>query len=303
MARPSMPASLDPFIKMVANVFDAHTAALFVRIVPGESLNLVAWESLSPHIIQQCSIKMGHGLIGWVAREGKDLHVTRFDRDTRTLGLYDKDAEIKAFLASPLPRTEGVLMVDSKNRYAFPDKKQRILKDCAEVASALWASRKYCRELDFYRRWQNMFTGPSGDFDQLLAGLSALLGARRGLVAFRKTGQKTFCIKASIGLSETAGLKRRRFPADKGLVSWIFQHKNHLLLGRLGENRQKSYLLWPGEPFERGPALIGIFQPVETGALAWVATDDMDLAGLPKGFADLILHAINNSTAGDIHEL
>jgi hypothetical protein len=303
MARPSMPVSLDPFVRMVANVFDAHTAALFVRIVPGESLNLVAWESLSAHIIPHCSIQVGHGLIGWVAREGKDLHVTRFDRDTRTLGLYEKDVEIKAFLASPLPGADGVLMVDSKNRYAFPDKKQRILKDCAEVAAALWAARKCRREMDFYRRWQDMFTGPSGDLDQLLTSLTSVLGVGSALVAYRKNGQKTFSIKASTGLSESAGLKRRRFSADKGLVSWVFRHKNHLVLGRFGENRQKSYLLWPGEPFDRGPVFVGIYQPVATGALAWVATGDTDLAGLPEGFADLILRAISNSTAGDIHEL
>lgn len=298
-----MPVSLDAFVRMVANVFDAHTAALFVQTVPGESLSLVAWESLSPHILPQCSIQIGHGLIGWVAREGKDLHVTRFDRDTTTLGLYEKDVEIKAFLASPLPGSNGVLMVDSKNRYAFPDKKQRILKDCAQVAFALWAASKCRRELDFYRRWQDLFAGPSRDLKGLLAGLRDILGLGSALVAYRKNGQKTFCIKASMGLSESAGLKRRRFSVDKGLVSWVFRHKNHLVLSRFAENRQKSYLLWPGEPFDRGPVLIGIYQSVATGALAWIATGDTDLAGLPEGFADLILGAINKSAAGDIHEL
>jgi hypothetical protein len=288
-----MPASLKHLVKLVANVFDSFTAAIFIRNPQEDDLHLVAWESLSPYIVSECNIGVGHGLIGWVAREGKRLHVTNFDRDTRTLGIYSRDVDIKAFLAAPLLCGAGVLMVDSKNRYSFPEKKQRILEDCAIIASDLWFSSKSHRELQFYRRWNKWYHGLSGKIEHLLVSLKELLGLKSGLVAFHEKGKDFFIIKATIGLSQKINLEGQCVNVEKGLVGWLFRYRKHLLLSRYGADQHKSYFLWPGEPFDRGPLLIGLFQPIESGALVWLLTGDTDLTGLPGGLSELLVFSLD----------
>jgi len=294
-----MPASLERLVRLVANVFDSFTAALFVRSHQGNDLHLVAWESLSPYIVPGCNIGIGQGLIGWVAREGKRLHITHFDRDTKTLGIYSRDVGIKAFLAAPLLCSEGVLMVDSKNRYSFPEKKQRILEDCAIVASDLWSSWKNHRELQFYRRWYKWHHGLSGKIGHLLTSLKELLGLKSGLVAFHERDNSVFIIKATIGLPQEISLEGQCFNVGKGLVGWLLRYRKHLMLSRYGADKHKSYFLWPGEPFDRGPVLIGLFQPIETGTLVWILTGDTDLSGWPGGLAELLVLSLDRVFSGE----
>jgi hypothetical protein len=288
-----MPVSLDNFIRLVANIFDSFTAALFIRSDQGDDLRLVAWESLSPYVVPGCNIGVGQGLIGWVARERKRLHATCFDRDTRTLGIYSRDIDIKAFLAAPLLGGAGVLMVDSKNRYSFPEKKQRILEDCAIVASDLWSSWKSHRKLQFYSRWNKWHYGLSGKIEHLLASLKELLGLKCGLVAFHEKDNNVFIIKATIGLPQKVRLEGESFGMRKGLVGWLLRYKKHLILSRYGADRYRSYFLWPGEPFDRGPVVIGLFQPIKAGALVWILTGDTDLSEWPEGLAELLVFSLD----------
>lgn len=294
-----MPASLEHLVQLVANVFDSFTAALFIRSDKEDDLHLVAWESLSPYIVPGCNIGVGQGLIGWVAQEGKRLHVTCFDRDTRTLGIYSRDVGIKAFLAAPLLRGEGVLMVDSKNRYSFPEKKQRILEDCAIIASDLWSSWKGHCELQFYRRWYKWHHGLSGKIGHLLTSLKELLELKSGLVAFHEKDKNVFIIKATIGLPQEISLEGQYFNVEKGLVSWLLRYKKHLILNRYGADKHKSYFLWPGEPFNRGPVMIGLFQPIEAGTLVWILTGDTDLSGWPGGLAELLVLSLDRVFSGE----
>ncbi|MBW1669852.1 MAG: GAF domain-containing protein [Deltaproteobacteria bacterium] len=290
-----MPASLEHLVRLVANFFDSFTAALFVRSHQGnDDLHLMAWESLSPYIVPGCNIEIGQGLIGWVAREGKRLHATHFDRDTRTLGIYSRDVGIKAFLAAPLLDGEGVLMVDSKNRYSFPEKKQRILEDCAIIATDLWFSWKNHRELQFFRRWNKWHHGLSGKIEHMLISLKKLLGLKSGLVAFQEIDKNVFIIKATIGLPQKISLEGQRFSVEKGLVGWLLRYRKHLtLVSRHEADKHRSYFLWPGEPFDRGPVLIGLFQPTEAGALVWILTGDTDLSDWPGDLAELLVFSLD----------
>lgn len=242
----------------------------------------------------ECRIKIGRGLIGWVAKEKKRLHVTCFDRDTRTLGIYSRDVDIKALLAVPFPNGEGVLMVDSKNRYAFSEKKQRILEGCTTLAFDLWSLWKNHQNLDFYRHWSYWHLGLSGDIRHLLSGLGELLGMKVGFVGFQ-VNEASFVIEASIGVPKDSVLKGQVFGIDKGLIGWILRYKKHLILTHFGVDRHRSYFLWPDEPFEAGPVVIGLYQPLKKGALAWILTGDVDLSGWPGDFAEFLINSLDKA--------
>ncbi len=295
MDQPFPAACLDHLLQMVANFFDAHTAALLVIQPDHTHLKLVAWETLSPFIIPHCTVKVGHGLIGWVAKEKRPLHVTQFARDTRTLGIYSQDANIKAFLAVPLPEGRGVIMVDSKNRYAFTEKKQRILGSCAQVALDLYVSMQCSRELDFYRRYQEWVTRDHEGIGTSLSGLVDLFRMQRGLVVWQPLESEELYIRAVFPPTRVGKIREGMVvKGTNGLATWILSHRQGILLARSKVDRQRSFLLYPEETIERGKVVMGFYHPTEDGPLAWILTGDSDIQGLPKGVIELISSSLRD---------
>jgi hypothetical protein len=85
---------------------------------------------------------MDAGLIGWVAKHGRAIHVSPFDRDSRTLGVYSTDQELKSFIAVPikLPNSTsiwGVVACDSRKSFAFSKLQGKLLEELAEQATCL----------------------------------------------------------------------------------------------------------------------------------------------------------------------
>lgn len=140
-----MPQSLDEEIsravRLVANVTDAFTAALFLMDdKKADALKLKAFQSLSGSVIADAEFPIGHGLVGWVAKTGKSTQTSNFKADSSTLGFYGRDEDIKSFAASPLfdgDRVMGVLCVDSKKSYVFTEKMGKILDEFAETLAGI----------------------------------------------------------------------------------------------------------------------------------------------------------------------
>ena len=124
---------LQSLVDLVSNTTDAYTTVLFLAPEPGQALAIAAYQSLSQNIDTQVLIGPGEGLIGWVYKNNKPVNVDKFDRDTRRLLFYKEDESIKSFMAVPLPGIPGVLAVDSKQRYVFTEKNQKILNQFGET--------------------------------------------------------------------------------------------------------------------------------------------------------------------------
>lgn len=169
-----------------ANILDAHSCFIFLprglvdvldrhaAIESGsklgaaessEELALVGAHSLSQKCIPDCIIHAENGLVGWVARHGHPIHVSPFEHDSRTLGTYSEDQQLKSFIAVPLAipllsdgtsliggasmRTavatggnargilSGVLAADSKKAFAFSKLQGKLLEELSEQASSL----------------------------------------------------------------------------------------------------------------------------------------------------------------------
>ena len=274
---------------MVANFFDAHTAARFLAVPGGAQLRLSAWETLSPSLIPNAEVREGQGLIGWVAKEGRSLHVTRFTRDTRTLGIYSQDVHIKAFLAVPLPGAAGVMMVDSKNRYAFTDKKQRILEGCARVAADLHASLRHGLELDFYRRYGSWVSRGFQDVGSCLHGLVSLFKMEQGLVAWQAFGSEELKVLAVSPGKRTGKIEEGMVvKGTNGLAAWILSHRKGIRLARHAVDPHRSFLLYPEEEIGRGRVVMGFYQEGKGGHAAWLITGDGEVQGLPGGVMELV---------------
>ncbi|NDC39297.1 MAG: GAF domain-containing protein, partial [Proteobacteria bacterium] len=82
------------------------------------------------------------GLIGWVAKHGRSIHVSPFDRSSATLGVYTTDQELKSFIGVPVqietqPESYGVIACDSKKSFAFSKLQGKLLEELAEQVSCV----------------------------------------------------------------------------------------------------------------------------------------------------------------------
>ncbi len=152
-------ADLCRLARFGANISDSHSCFIFLpsRFLRAEEqqnarlpeLELCGFHSLSPEILEHCRLPVGSGIIGWVAKHHQLIHVSPFEHDSRTLGMYRSDQKLKSFIGIPIPvdfsgsdaaqrGPSGVVACDSKKCYAFSKLQGKLLEDLAyEVANTL----------------------------------------------------------------------------------------------------------------------------------------------------------------------
>jgi len=110
------------------------------------SIEMVANHSASSHLVRDCRIQVGNGLIGWVAENARSIHVAPFDMDSSVLGIYTETEPLKSLVAVPIPmptenpnvRTfSGVLMCDSRKSFSFTKPQVKHLEELATLISRL----------------------------------------------------------------------------------------------------------------------------------------------------------------------
>lgn len=258
---------LDDLIKLVSNVTDAFTAALFILDDQGESLDLAAWHSLSKNVIPGARIGLGEGLIGWVAKHDKPVHATQFDRDTRSLMYYAADETIKSFMAVPIQDGRGVLAVDSKHTFVFTDKAQKILADLAVVVGHTLRfyrvrdrERRYAALVDFLYEIENLslrFRDKLPYCRGVLASGLRFTGTESAFLCRFDKHQQKYGIEAIEG---PAGkhLIPKTYPVSQGLMGWLMREKRPLVLPRIKASGQRSYVFTPRDPFGGFNCFIGV---------------------------------------------
>ena len=125
---------LGHLIELIGNVADAHTVALFIMEPNGKNLVMREHFTLSQNLDRGAKIALGKGPIGLVAQTRKSQLIENFDQNTRFLGIYKKNEELKNFIALPVIYGErvAVLAIDTKERYQFSIKLQKILTEFAQ---------------------------------------------------------------------------------------------------------------------------------------------------------------------------
>ena len=135
------------FVFLPAHIFAAADVLSAQRI-----LQLVGHHSLAREVNLNCKISSDSGLIGWVATHGRSIHVSPFEHDSRTLGVYPTDQGLKSFIGIPISlpllvppdgrgdgsALSGVIACDSKKSFAFSKLQGKLLEELSwEVANTL----------------------------------------------------------------------------------------------------------------------------------------------------------------------
>jgi len=120
---------LQNLLEIIGNTADAFTTALFSKEPGADKWELAAHFSLSRHFDDKATVQSGEGLIGQVVRSGDPLSQEFPDEDVPDVEVYKNSESLKAMLVLPVKGDTllGVLYLDSKERFGFPTKVQKML--------------------------------------------------------------------------------------------------------------------------------------------------------------------------------
>jgi signal transduction protein with GAF and PtsI domain len=260
------PYGVEQIIRLVSNVTDSFTTALFLFDADRKHLVLRSFHSLSQHINAELTLQSGDSLIGWVAKNQKPLYIPQFDRDTRNLRLYLRDEKIKSFLAVPVGE-EGVLCVDSKRNYVFSEKEQKLLQDFAllirrflEVEAVVEGEQRRKGILDFLfdieelsqtTRILNAYAVEALKRCRLFSGTDT---AFLVMVFGKKDRYKVTAFEGTM----RAPLKKTVLSADMGLTGWVIREEKALILRAMRPRNHKSYVFFPDDPCSHFQSYLGL---------------------------------------------
>ncbi|MBX7145333.1 MAG: GAF domain-containing protein [Oligoflexia bacterium] len=160
----SLRQELSRLARFGANIVDAHSCFILLpsavldlfasRVSLGapnlknsyrsDLLELAGYHSLSNDIVPGCIIPGESGLLGWVAKHQRPIHVSPFEHDSRTLGTYAHDQQLKSFMGVPISvrcsaqadlTHTGVVACDSKKAFAFSKLQGKLLEEFAAQVS------------------------------------------------------------------------------------------------------------------------------------------------------------------------
>ena len=173
-----LPEAISSLIADKRNDFGSGTRISEVS----KKLEMLGGHSLSNAVIPNCKITCESGLIGWVAKHGRSIHVSPFEHDSRTLGVYSVDQLLKSFIGIPvnldfLPPSargsadgplSGVIACDSKKTFAFSKLQGKLLEDLSsEVANTVKLMLQVVRHTAAESSWQD-FISRAEEFSRTL---------------------------------------------------------------------------------------------------------------------------------------
>lgn len=140
-------------------------------------IQLSGFASRSKFVAERLCIQVGQGVIGWVASQGRALHLAPFEVESSTAHLYIEKCEIKALLAVPIEcsgldksSSHGAIVCDSLNPNGFSKKDIRSIEEIAvEVAriyrlsKSIKASNSVIESLDTFNAKVNELSNAIGE--------------------------------------------------------------------------------------------------------------------------------------------
>ncbi len=127
-------------ITLMSNIFETYTTAYYSFDKSTNNLRLMYHYSLTNGINENFVINIGKALKIWLLNFKKPISFsTDIDSDyANLLKIYKKNENIKCFFAVPVGNYRGIIYIDTKRSYAFPEKEQKLLKHCANLIELLF---------------------------------------------------------------------------------------------------------------------------------------------------------------------
>jgi GGDEF domain-containing protein len=243
--------SLDSFVQLVFNVYEAYTVALFVE--DGEKLSCLSAFSFARSFDKARTVPMDGTLPGWVVKHREPLIIGNFDKDEETLGYYRKKEEIKSFMAHPL-EMQGVIVVDSKKKWVFTEKEKKVLPLFVSLLSQELEREKRLRDMEEEREqlaltrriiaFMREARGDESMLEEVLKEGLAVSGGDLSLVGVENEGRMRIIGVVGSGADELMGAE---FHARTNIVSTVVEGGRELLLPYESGYLREKPLVFPNE--------------------------------------------------------
>lgn len=244
-------AAIDRFSQLIFNIYEAFTVAFF--ITEKEHLRCLSSVSFATSFDNNRLIPIDGTLPGWVVKHNEPLIIPNFDRDEGALGYYGADEDIKSFMGYPM-EANGVVVVDSKKKWAFTDKEKKILSSFVSVISEeIKKERRFQdieernEELGVERKILNLFSDLNFSritVKELFRELIDLSGADFCFTGIEKNG-KVF-VKDTYGINDEA-YAMKACPTGNSIASLVVEGERELLLPHNSGFLREKPLFFPGE--------------------------------------------------------
>lgn len=232
----------------------ARSCVLFLYQPGDDRLHLELCVGGSPkEYREEWSVAMGHGPIGWAAKERKPCLYGRLDPARQLPDYYRVPVSVRSLLVMPMMaegRLEGVLCVDSQRMGVLGDREEQLLQqtaDClraqledlrqqgrmaekgGEISRLLEASQLLNSRLDLQHRLETM-TGLTQKLVQADTSILCLVdeGERRAVVRVAEGQKKERALNQSFALTD-------------GLVSLVVKNRQPVLLSHLSEEQPTRF--------------------------------------------------------------
>ncbi len=242
--------SLDGFVQLIFNVYEAYTVALFLR--RGDHLSCFSAITFAKSFDKSRLLSLDGTLAGWAVKHREPLIIGNFDKDEETLGYYGKREEIKSFMAYPL-EIPGVIVVDSKKKWVFTDKEKKLLAHFVAVASKEVEREKQLKEMEeereevsLLRRQLKFFRQPRMTGDRMEEAIKEALlvsGGDMAVAAVEKRGRLSIVSAVGEGAANLLGAV---CPMQNTVASTVMEGKEFLLPYESGYLREKT-LFFPND--------------------------------------------------------
>ena len=237
--------SLDALLGLIASVFDAYSVVVFQFTGKGKSARMTASFSLGEQVDAAASISPGKGLLGWILRNKAPVLVDSLE-ENQVLGYYQAGCEpdIRSFMGCPIPGG-GALCIDSRQRNAFPGKRQKLLHLFAAMIPRLQQTdsrdsrertlSSYLAALDRMVELRLSYGGWSVYLRQLLALLAETTGFSYAAFASRTNDNSRYIVEGEHPLFLKRQDNKAELPVTAGIVGWVLRN-GEPVLNEGGEN-------------------------------------------------------------------
>jgi len=235
-----------------------------IEIIQAEKASIWLIDDISGEVVCQgtypyekelakSSVRIGEGVTGWVAKEGKLQNIPDLSKDKRFVNPLKQD--LKSQLSAPLKykeRTIGVINVfNSKREEGFSEADEKIFLVLAAQAAVSLQTSKLYTELKtaanalsvLYEISKTISEGKELQqvLNLILKKASQVFQALHGSIMLLDESTDVLTIKAAEGLSEEIIQTTIKKPGDGSIAGWVAKQKEPLLLiGKVDDPRFTS---------------------------------------------------------------
>ena len=212
--------------------FTNATSGTLMIISQEGLLDIKVCRGFTEHIKQDVRLRIGEGLTGWVAKEGKPY----LCKDTDTDPIYVAiKGDISSELAIPmiaLGKVIGVISLDSRRKNAFNESHIETLMILANNAAQIYNKISIIDHLKIKVMYQDILLdiaeilndacSLSDKFTSIMEILQERLSMNRGAIVLRRGESREYIITTAVGLTEDE-IKKGIYKPGEGITGKIIQ--------------------------------------------------------------------------------